>query len=249
MLLGDSSRVANITCAMFLLLLLAGVARLDPAGLLTPLLLLQVLVAIFIADFVSGVVHIWLDYRPVNAAAGFRAMLDYEGNRGTPEYLAMRAAAFRHPSTTLIDKLSYNFKTHHLRPRAINKKSYAQHMLDTVAPATALALAAFLAPAPYALTMLIAAFFIANTQFVHACVHDTHRSRFWKGVIRRLQRLHIVYSLDTHMQHHRYGVSNFCLLTGWANFLMNPLFRLLRHFGVAREEHWSTARTRSREPG
>ena len=42
------------------------------------------------------------------------------------------------------------------------------------------------------------------------------------------------------------GSGNFCLLTGWANFLLNPAFRLLQKLGVAREENWSTARGKGR---
>lgn len=233
------SRLANATCALFHVLLAVGLASVDyrELGLLTlPLILLA---AIFLADLLSGIVHIWLDYYPVNTVAGFDHLLDYAGDRNSAEYQALRQAAWSHPTTSPIDRLAFNFKTHHQRPRAMNRKTYAEHMLETVTPAIGLVLATLALPAAIALTLLITAFLVANIQFVHACVHDTHRSVYLKRVIRALQRARIVYPLAVHTHHHRYGISNFCLITGWANIVLNPLFALLLKHGLVNRDNWT----------
>jgi hypothetical protein len=202
------------------------------------LLIIIIPLAIFLADFFSGVVHIFFDYFPINRKAGFHELFSFQGDRSSPEYLSLKKRVITHPATSIIDRLSYSFKIHHVSPLAMNRKSYSVHMLETVVPASLIALLSITLPSSARLTMLITAFLIANVQFIHACVHDTHRSVFWKIIIHQLQRLYVIYSLDTHMQHHRYGTSNFCLVTGWANFALNPLFRLLLLLKLIDTSNW-----------
>jgi len=235
--------IASTVCAAFYAVFLLGLAHVDYATLEPVALVLIVPLSIFIADFLSGVVHVFFDYYPINREAGFYEMFAYQGNRGTPEYLALMKRVHAHPSTTIIDRLSYGFKIHHIKPRAMNRKTYAVHMLETVLPAFLAVLSSFAFAPEVGLTLLLTGFMLANVQFVHACVHDTHRSVFWKKVVHVLQKLHIVYSLDTHMVHHRHGVSNFCLITGWANFLLNPAFRLLVRYKVIDPANWVSLTT------
>ena len=55
--------------------------------------------------------------------------------------------------------------------------------------------------------------------------------------------MHIIYSLEAHMQHHRHGVSNFCLITGWADFVLNPVFRVLVKMKVIDTANWVSLAT------
>lgn len=237
------SAAANLACAAFYAILATGIVMTDFSGMALPMLLLAIPLAIFLADLFSGMVHVFLDYYPINREAGFYEMLAYQGDRAQPDYLALRKRVLAHHTTTLIDRLAYDFKIHHIKPRAMNRKTYAIHMLETVVPATLLALAALLVPAEGALTLFVMAFLVAHVQFVHACVHDTPRSVFWKRLVHLLQKLHVVYSLESHMQHHRHGVSNFCLITGWANVVLNPVFRLLVKLRVVDPANWVSLST------
>lgn len=238
-----TAAIANVACAAFYAAFLLGLARTDLAALEPHTLLFIIPLSIFVADFLSGVVHIFFDYYPVNREAGFYEMFAFQGDRGAAEYQALLKRVHAHPSTSIVDRLSYSFKIHHIKPRAMNRKTYAVHMLETVAPALVVVLAAFFCTPAVALTLLLTGFLLANVQFVHACVHDTPRSVFWKRVVHGLQKLHIVYSLESHMTHHRHGVSNFCLITGWANFLLNPLFRLLVRYGAIDPANWVSLST------
>lgn len=235
----NPARVADLACLLFYALLLVAIATIDYRALTVPWLLLILPLSIFIADFLSGVVHLFLDYYPINEKAGFDRLYVYPGDRGSEEFLALRRQVHAHPATRLIDHLAYTFKIHHDRPRAMNRKSYAEHVFETVAPAAVVLAGAFVAPPAVALTLAIAAFLVANVQFIHACVHDTHRSRFWKAVVHRLQAWRVMYSTRAHGIHHRDGVSNFCLVTGWANVLLNPLFALLLRYHIVDRYHWA----------
>jgi hypothetical protein len=95
-------------------------------------------------------------------------------------------------------------------------------------------------PAEGALTLLLAAFLVANIQFTHSCVHDTERSVYVKAMVHCLQKLRVMYSIEAHMYHHRYGISNFCLLTGWADLVLNPAFDFLLKHGVVSRANWTS---------
>jgi hypothetical protein len=208
--------------------------------------LVACLLAILCADFASGVLHIYLDYLPFRAGAGIERVYFHVGPRDTPEYLAFKASIFRHCSR--VDLLSYNFKIHHWKPKAFTRKDYAFHALETMPAAFPVLLASFFLPPTWALGAVVMAFFVTNTQFIHACIHDTDRSVFWKKTVRVLQRMRVIYSFETHMEHHRHGQKNFCLITGWANPLLNPLAAQLFRRGVFKKELWDSLKQPERPP-
>lgn len=242
-------RIATVTCLTFYALLGVALLQVDYAAIPPIALAVSIPLALFLADFLSGLVHVFLDYYPINGKAGFDRMYVYSGKRNSDEFKALRRAVYAHPDARLIDHLAYSFKIHHDRPRAMNRKIYPVHVFETVIPASVVVLLSFAAPPAIAFTLAVAGFLVANVQFIHACVHDTPRSRVWKPVIHRLQRWHVMYSARTHGIHHREGVSNFCLVTGWANPLLNPLFRLMLHVGIANRYHWAPPGAPLPQPG
>lgn len=237
--------LAALLCWSLYAVLAAALALLDWPALSPLAALCAALAGIFLADLLSGIIHVALDYVPFPANAGIERVYFYVGPRDTKEYLDFKASVFS--GRPLIDRLSFSFKIHHAKPKAMNRKTYAEHALETIFPAYPIALLAFVLPPSAALGAVVTAFLVMNIQFIHACIHDTPKSRFWKAVIRQLQRVHLVYSFGTHMVHHRDGEKNFCLVTGWANPLLNPVCAWLFRRGVLKRELWESLRYPDRQ--
>jgi hypothetical protein len=236
--------LATLLCGLLYAVLACVLATLDWPAISPLAALLAALLGIFLADLLSGIIHVYLDYVPFPAGAGIERVYFYVGPRDTREYLDFKAQVFR--GRPLIDRLSFSFKIHHWKPKAMNRKTYAEHALETIAPAFPIALLAFVLPPSAALGAAVTAFLVANIQFIHACIHDTPRSVFWKKAVRLLQRLRVIYSFETHMEHHRHGQKNFCLITGWANVALNPLCALLFRRGVLKQNVWDSLRPATR---
>lgn len=237
-------KLAPLLCALLYGVLAAALALLDWQDISPLSAVLAALLGVFLADLLSGIIHVYLDYVPFPAGAGIERVYFYVGPRDTREYLDFKASVFR--GRPLIDRLSFSFKIHHWKPKAMNRKTYAEHALETIGPAFPIALLAFVLPPSAALGTAVTAFLVANIQFIHACIHDTPRSVWWKKIVRALQRVHIIYSFETHMIHHRDGQKNFCLITGWANVVLNPLCALLFRTGVLKQNVWESLRPSTR---
>lgn len=239
--------LVNLLCLLLYVALGVSLWWLPWAQLSPAIVLALTLCGIFLADVISGLLHVFLDYFPLNRKAGIDRLYFFSGRRDTAEFRDLKSAVFAQCSVT--DKISYNFKIHHLKPKYMNRKSYSFQVLDTVVPAGVLALLSFLLPPAAALCAIVVSFFVANTQFIHACIHDTDKSVIWKKVVQAMQRMHIVYSFAAHMEHHRYGQTNFCLITGWGNIVVNPLSALLFRHGVLSRDYWEQLRRLPGTPG
>lgn len=239
-------KIVPALCYLIYGLMAASLLLLDWPSLSPLTALLVCLAGIFIADLLSGILHVYLDYLPFPKDAGIERAYFYVGPRDSAEYLESKAVIFKPLSA--VHLLSFNFKIHHWKPKAINRKDYAWHALDTMPPAYLVVIASFFLPPTAALCAVVVSFFVLNTQFIHSCIHDTHKSVFWKRVVRQLQKLHIIYSFETHMTHHRDGRENFCLITGWANFLLNPVCALLFRRQVLNHALWESLRHPNQPP-
>jgi len=68
-------------------------------------------VGIFAADFFSGLVHLYIDYRPLNYEKKFDLLYDYQGDRGSKEFIEMKSAIVS--KANWFDHTIYSFKIHH----------------------------------------------------------------------------------------------------------------------------------------
>src|SRR5262245_8421883 len=73
--------------------------------------ILAALVAWYIADLVSGVVHMVMDYKPCREGIGLDRLFFYEGSRESADYLALRDEVWGRIGP--LEKLIYDFKNHH----------------------------------------------------------------------------------------------------------------------------------------
>lgn len=70
--------------------------------------------------------------------------------------------------------------------------------------------------------------FVALTQVTHYYAHCNSRSKLVHHIVRVLQILHIIVPRESHQRHHSEPFDrDFCLLSGWNNWWLNPLVRLL----------------------
>ena len=72
------------------------------------------LAAWYFADFLSGAVHLDMDYRPCEPGSGLKELYFWEGSRDTEPFLSMQARVYARIST--FERLVYDFKKHHPFP-------------------------------------------------------------------------------------------------------------------------------------
>ncbi|WP_174296819.1 fatty acid desaturase CarF family protein [Sphingomonas bacterium] len=191
----------------------------------------------FLADLMSGVVHMVMDYRPSPPDVGLDRLYAYEGSRESGEYLAMRRAAFAR--LTPIQRITYDFKNHHPRPDALGRRPMLTQVGATVSFTTlpfalvangALALAGWSAPA----AAMLASFLIGATfaQYFHGTLHRAANP--WPVLLMR--RLRLLMRPEDHRHHHDTLAQDFSTINGWSNPILNAVFRLAHRYGWLRDE-------------
>ena len=191
----------------------------------------------FLADLMSGVVHMVMDYRLSPAGVGLDRLYFYEGSRESDDYLTMRRAAFA--QLTPLQRITYDFKNHHPRPDALGRRSMMTQVGATVAFTTlpfaifanaALALLGW--PAPVA--TLLASFLIGATfaQYFHGTLHRVDNPR----TVLVMRRLRLLMRPEDHHHHHDTLAQDFSTINGWSNPVLNAVFRLAHRRGWLRDE-------------
>lgn len=189
------------------------------------------------ADTLSGVTHFVLDYKRTTPNSGLKELYFYKGNKGCDEYLQLRKTAMAKVSA--FEKVVFDFKTHHLSPGALARRTLARLCLPGIyffgIPLTAL----FLFLLALGWMHPIVAFWAWGTlggllicQYAHACAHRKHNP----PVARMLQRTGFFMTAKCHASHHRDLGIDFCILSGWANPLVNRIFQFCRARGWVFEE-------------
>ncbi len=200
-------------------------------------LILAVLAGWFLADLMSGVVHMVMDYRPSPTGAGLDRLYFYEGSRESDEYLAMRRAAFAR--LTPLQRITYDFKNHHPRPDALGRRSMMTQVGATVAFTTlpfALLANAVLALLgwPATLAAVLASFLIGTTfaQYFHGTLHRADNP--WP--VHVMRRIRLLMRPEDHRRHHETLAYDFSTINGWSNPILNAVFRLAHRRGWLRDE-------------
>jgi len=190
------------------------------------------LVGWYIADLMSGVVHMYMDYHPCPPGKRLNDMFFYEGSRESAEYLALAKA--RMASINPFERLVYDFKNHHPRPDALGRRSLWRLIGSTVTVATlplsfALNICSIVAPLPGWLMAGFVSLLIggAFAQYFHGSLHREHNP--W--VIRALRRVGLLMTPAAHQLHHNTLQQDFSTNCGWSNPLVNRLFNAARARG------------------
>ena len=196
------------------------------------LVLPALLVGWYLADFLSGLVHMYMDYRPCPPGKRLNDLFFYTGSRESAEYQAMLRE--RMAAISPLERLVYDFKNHHPRPLALGRRSLWRLIGSTVIVAAlpvslALNLALALWPVPGWLAAGVVAFLLggAFAQLFHASLHRERNPWF----IIAGRRLGLLMTPAAHQLHHDTLQRDFATNCGWSNPVVNRLFRALRRRG------------------
>ena len=110
----------------------------------------------YVADAMSGLVHMLMDYHPCRPGVGLKEMFFYEGNRSSEDYLALRARTLK--KLSFFETVSFDFKTHHPRPNALGRRTFEHQTLS--------------------LTVVLLPAFGVETPLLEALAHDPHLAPF-----------------------------------------------------------------------
>lgn len=208
-------------------------ALLDPSWWIVP----AVLLGWYFADLLSGLIHMYMDYRPCTPGKRLNDIFFYEGSRESEEYLAMLRD--RMATVGPFERISYDFKNHHPRPDALGRRPLWRLIGSTVVaaalPLSLLGNAAVLyRPLPGWFMAGLCAFLLggAFAQYFHGALHRTHNPWF----ILALRRSGLLMTPAAHQLHHDTLQRDFATNCGWSNPVINALFRTLRARGRLPDE-------------
>lgn len=205
----------------------------DPGWLSLPAALL----GWYLADMLSGLIHMYMDYRLCTPGKRLNDIFFYEGSRESEEYLAL----LRERMATIgpFERISYDFKNHHPRPDALGRRPLWRLIGSTVIlaalPLSLLGnLAALLWPLPGWIMAGLTSFLLGGgfAQYFHGSLHRPHNPWF----VTLMRRTGLLMTPAAHQVHHDTLQRDFATNCGWSNPVINVLFRLLRDRGRLPDE-------------
>ncbi|KTF68399.1 carotenoid synthesis regulator CarF [Sphingomonas sp. WG] len=221
----------RILMPLFLLSLAANVMAvlLNPSWWVIPALL----AGWYVADLASGLVHMYMDYRPCPAGKGLDALYFYAGSRESDAYKALWRE--RMGKVGPLDRLVYDFKNHHPRPDALGRRDLWRLIGSTVILAALpfsllLNAAAYSGVAPGWAAAAGVALIVggAFAQYFHGALHRERNP--W--IVNALRRCRLLMTPAAHQLHHDTLQRDFATNCGWSNPLVNRLFLALRRRGM-----------------
>jgi hypothetical protein len=193
------------------------------------------LAAWYVADLLSGLTHIYMDYRPCTPGVGLDEMFHYAGSRESADYLTLRDRVM--PRISPFERLVYDFKNHRPRPDALGRRSFVVQIGSTILfvslPVSILLNLLCLALAvPVWLIAGAIVLIIGGTlaQYFHGTLHRVDNP--W--IVRAMRRVGLLMTPEAHALHHATLRQDFATNTGWSNPLVNAIFR------VATSRGWLT---------
>lgn len=185
------------------------------------------LAAWYIADLLSGLTHMYMDYRPCTPGIGLDRMFHYAGSRESAEYLALRDRVL--PRISPFERLVYDFKNHHPRPDALGRRPFLVQIGSTILfvslPISILLnLVSFAIPLPGWFIAGAVVLIVGGTlaQYFHGTLHRPDNP--W--IVRAMRRAGLLMTPEDHALHHATLRQDFATNTGWSNPLVNIVFRI-----------------------
>lgn len=180
----------------------------------------------YVADLMSGLTHMYMDYRPCTPGIGLDRMFHYNGSRESEDYIALRKQVL--PRISPFERLVYDFKNHHPRPDALGRRPFLVQIGSTIIfvslPASVLLnLVALMSRLPGWLVIGAVVFIIGGTlaQYFHGTLHRGDNP--W--VVRAMRLARLLMTPEAHALHHSTLRRDFATNTGWSNPLVNAIFR------------------------
>lgn len=180
----------------------------------------------YVADLMSGVTHMYMDYRPCTPGVGLSEVFHYSGSRESAEYLALRDRVM--PRISPFERLVYDFKNHHPRPEALGRRPFLVQIGSTIIfvalPASILLnLVSATGAIPGWLVAGLAELIVGGTlaQYFHGTLHRADNP--W--IVHAMRRVGLLMTPEAHALHHETLRRDFATNTGWSNPLVNAIFR------------------------
>jgi hypothetical protein len=190
----------------------------------------------YIADLMSGLTHMYMDYRPCTPGIGLAKLFHYSGSRESADYIALRDSLF--PRISPFERLVYDFKNHHPRPDALGRRPFQVQIGSTILfvslPLSILLNVLCLAGnlpgwlVAGALTLMVGG---TLAQYFHGTLHRADNP--W--IVHAMRRTGLLMTPEAHALHHATLRQDFATNTGWSNPLVNALFRLATRRGWLNE--------------
>jgi hypothetical protein len=191
------------------------------------------LAAWYIADLLSGLTHMYMDYRPCTPNIGLDRLFHYGGSRESEEYLALRDSVM--PRVSPFERLVYDFKNHHPRPDALGRRPFLVQIGSTIlfVSVPISILLNLLCLAVGVPGWLVAGAIVLLTggtlaQYFHGTLHRADNP--W--IVDAMRRIGLLMTPQAHAVHHETLRRDFATNTGWSNPLVNAIFR------VATKRRW-----------
>lgn len=191
------------------------------------LLGLELLVGIWLADFISGMIHLNLDYQTVS-----NRELRLHAETTIPAVEHFKATDPRFLNADKEDQYLWNFHVHHDAPYPASDSDWELFMQiakPVAGPwfATAAGLYYGVVPGTLGRLILWMGFFGLFTQATHFAAHARSRNLIKNKLVMFMQDYHIILNPAVHKIHHEQFDCEFCILNGWAN----PAVNAIRKFG------------------
>jgi hypothetical protein len=186
----------------------------------------------YLADLLSGLTHMYMDYRPCTPGIGLDRVFHYPGSRESREYIELRDSVWAKISP--FERLVYDFKNHHPRPDALGRRPFLVQIGSTILFVSLpfsllLNLANALVPMPGWLIAGMVLLMIGGTlaQYFHGTLHRTDNP--W--IVVTLRRLGLLMTPQAHALHHETLQRDFATNNGWSNPVVNAIFAFARSRG------------------
>lgn len=206
-----------------------GLAAADPHWLMLP----AALAGWYFADFASGAIHMYMDYRPCRPGLGLADLYFYEGSRESADYAARFKAAMARIGP--IERLVFDFKNHHPRPHALGRRDLGRQINSTILFATLpfsllLNAASPMLALPGWVVTGVVVLLIGGTfaQYFHGSLHRERNPWF----VTAMRRTGLLMTPEAHEKHHATLKRDFSTNCGWSNPVLNRLFNLLYRRGA-----------------
>ncbi len=195
------------------------------------------LAAWYLADLVSGLTHMVMDYKPCRPGIGLAEVFHYEGSRESDDYQSKFRAVMAKCGP--LEKLVYDFKNHHPRPGALGRRPLPMQigstiMVGTLPASLLLNVAALALPLPGWLLFGAVVGLVAMTfaQYFHGTLHREQNP----PLVLAMRRCGLLMTPEAHQLHHDTLTRDFATNSGWSNPLVNRLFALSMRRGWLTED-------------
>ena len=191
----------------------------------------------FIADLASGLVHMYMDYKPCRPGTGLKELYFWDGPRDSSAFISRQDDVYARISR--FERVIYDFKKHHPFPDLLGRHSFL-HLMKAptfiiVLPVSLVLNVLFLIfPAPAWLLVGVTVFLLGASmaQAFHGALHRDSVG----PVLRFLRQLGIVMTRRAHQLHHDSLTRDFGTINGWSNPLVNLWAKALLRMGILRSE-------------